>query len=213
MKITTRAVYDKDWNLIEEESYEYGGPVAMLGGGPSESQKQAAAAQAQNSAAELAAAQQEQQRQTDAYNSVKPFATKLMTEGDPSFGSQADYAGGNAAKSFAPARAALTRQLSSIGSLPSGFKTGAMADLNEKEAQMQDGNLAQVQQNQLQTKLQGANIINGFQSTYNPAQMYGTSNGANTSILNAPLTSPGAAGILGGLAGAGFTAGKTAISF
>lgn len=34
MKIYSKIVFDKDMNVIEEESYEYKGPVAMCGGSP-----------------------------------------------------------------------------------------------------------------------------------------------------------------------------------
>lgn len=186
---------------LEWEGYEYDGPVELAGGGPSDSQKDAAAATAANTQAQTQLAQEANQRQTAAYNSIAPFATTLMTKGDPSYGAQSDYAGGNAAVAAAPARAALARQLSSIGSLPSGFKTGALTNLNEQEAQGYDQNLQAAQQNQLNTKLQGANIINGLQTTYNPNTDYSSANTGNNSIMQAPLQQPGWQGVVGGITG------------
>lgn len=213
MRITTRAVYDiETGRLLERESYEYEGPVALAGGGPSSQQTDAATQQAQLSAQEAATAQTDSARQTDAYNSIKPFATNLMTNGMPSYGDMTDWAGGNSATAYAPARGALSRQLSSIGSLPSGFKTAANADLNEAEGQNYDQGLQTAQQNQLNAKLQGANIINGLQTTYNPVAADTASGSANSSIMNAPLQTPGISGVIGGLIGAGGQIGSSLLS-
>ena len=34
MKIYNKIVWDKDYNILEEDSYEYNGPVVLLGGPP-----------------------------------------------------------------------------------------------------------------------------------------------------------------------------------
>jgi hypothetical protein len=212
LKITTLARYDKDWNLLEEESFEYDGPIARLGGGPSAAQTAAASSQAANEATEAQTAATDSARQTTAYNAISPFATNLMTNGMPSYGDMTDWAGGNSATAYAQARGALNRQLSSIGSLPSGFKTAQNADLNENEAQNFDQGLQTAQNNQLAAKMQGANIINGLQTTYNPVAADTAANTANSSIMNAPLQTPSAMGVLGGLIGAGAQLGSAAIT-
>lgn len=172
-----------------------------MGGGPSQQQKDAATQQAALAQQEADAAKNATSIQTQAYNQISPFATKLITQGSPYFGAQMDYAGGNAATAFAPGRAQLARQLSTQGSLPSGFKTKALADYNEGEAQAYDQNLQNAQNNNLNYQLQGANILNGQQTTFNPATYYQTANQANSSIMNAPLATPSPWGVVGGVVG------------
>jgi hypothetical protein len=113
-----------------------------------------------------------------------------------------DYAGGNAATSAAPGRAQLARSLTTMGSLPSGFKTRALADYNEGVANNYDANLQNAQNNNLSYQLQGANILNGQQTTFNPATYYSAANGANSSIMNAPLQTASPWGAIAGAAGA-----------
>jgi hypothetical protein len=182
--------------------YEDSLPLDKCGGGPSQQQKDAATQQAALAQQEAASAQNATSIQNKAYSQISPFATQLITKGSPYFGAQMDYAGSNAATSAAPGRAQLARSLSTQGSLPSGFATKAMADYNEGEGQSYDQNLATNENNNLNYQLQGANILNGQQTTFNPNQYYQSANSANSSIMNAPLqtTSPWSA--VGGAIGA-----------
>lgn len=202
MRITTKAIFDiETGRVVEWQGYDYEGPLELCGGGPSPEQKQAAVAQAENSKQEAASAATAQARQTDAYNTVKPYAENLMETGLPYYGAMSDWAGGNAARSIAPARAQLARTLSATGSLPSGFKTAQEAGLNENAAGMYDQGLQGAQQQQQAAKQGGADMISGFQNTYNPNAAYANANSANNSIMQAPLQRPGAAGVIGGLLG------------
>lgn len=212
MRVTTKLVIDMNTGeTLDHEFYEYDGPVALCGGGPSSQQKQAATAQANLANAETAQAGKSSAIQDKIYGQIAPFATNRLQNGLSYAGQLNDYAGGNTARAYAPARAALARQLGSIGGLPSGFKTGAMADLNENAAQNYDANLKGAQDQNDQARVQGAQILTGQQSTYNPLGYYQAAGTSNNSILQAPLQSPGFAGVLGGIAGG--LAGNPALKF
>lgn len=186
---------------LEHEFYEYDGPVALCGGGPSQQQKDAAASQAKLADTETAQAGKSSAIQDAIYGQIAPMATARMQNGLPYAGQLLDYAGGNTARAYAPARAALARQLGSTGGLPSGFKTAAMADLNENAAQNFDANIKGAQDQNDQAKIQGAQILTGQQSTYNPLGYYQAAGTSNNSIMQAPLQSPGWQGVIGGIAG------------
>lgn len=214
MRINTRVVIDIETGaILERQGYEYDGPVALCGGGPSQQQKDAATQQAALSKTESDQAQHASAIQDKIYGQIAPMATNRMQNGLSYAPALMDYAGGNTSRAYAPARAQLARQLGTIGSLPSGFKTGQMADLNENEAQNYDANLKGAQDQNDQAKIQGAQILTGQQSTYNPLGYYQASGTANNSIMQAPLQSPGAMGVLGGIAGAALGNTSNAIKF
>lgn len=106
-----------------------------------------------------------------------------------------DYSGGTLAKSEAPQRAAMNRNLSGFGdTLPSGFKTQTQTDFDTKEGGLFDQNvLSALQQNEATKENAAAQL--------NPLGFYTGSTGANSSVLSAPPVQSGGIGnFLGGAA-------------
>lgn len=106
-----------------------------------------------------------------------------------------DYSGGILAKSEAPQRAAMNRNLSGFGdTLPSGFKTQTQTDFDTKEGGLFDQNvLSALQQNEATKENAAAQL--------NPLGYYTGSTGANASVLSAPPVQSGGIGnFLGGAA-------------
>ena len=174
-----------------------------MGGGPSQQQKNAAQAQADLSNQLGTAFQNQQQFQQAQQNKVNPFYTGIMNKGLPYYNNMVDAAGGNTAQAFAPARAQLGRQLASQGGagLPNGFATQAQTDLNSQQARAFDQQLQSAQAGNFQAQGQGAAGLLGQAQLANPTAYSGQALGANQSIMNAPLASPGLGGLFGGLAG------------
>jgi hypothetical protein len=82
-----------------------------------------------------------------------------------------------------------------------------MANYNEGVANNYDQNLQNVQNNNLQAKIQGASILNGQQSVFNPNAALQTSNQASDSIANDNgLKSPSLLSTLVGALGGAATA-------
>lgn len=202
MRITTKAVFDiETWELLEWEGYDYEGPLDLAGGGPSSEQKAAAASQANltNQLAGVANRQQnffEQQQ-----NAVNPFYTQRMQSGLPYFNQLTDAASGTTARAFAPARQQLLQRLGTQQGLPSGFREGALTDLDTQQARAFDQNLQGALGAQEQAKQAGASGLLGQAQIANPQGYYGAAMGGNQSILQAPLQRPGLGGLLGGVAG------------
>jgi hypothetical protein len=196
---------------LEREQFEYAGPVALAGGGPSQEQKQAASAQRNLSDQEAASGALRDTREQDQYNTVKPFLYSRLMSGDPYTGLRLDQAGGLNARSYQPAFAGLNRNLSSFGSaLPSGFATQARTDLASQQARDYDSQLQGALGQDEQARLNAVAGITGQQQIANPAAFYGLANQGNNSIMQAPLQSPGLAGVLGGVASSAFgAAGKS----
>lgn len=174
----------------------------MGSGGPSSEQRQAAAAQASLSN-ELGSAFKQNEAFKEAQQAkVNPFYTQMMNQGLPYFSSLMDASSGLNAQAFAPARAQLERQLGqSANALPSGFAMGARNDLAANQARSYDQQLQQNLGAQFQARQQGASGLLGQAQIANPTSYSGQAVGANQSIMQAPLASPGLGGLLGGLAG------------
>ncbi|HXF14710.1 MAG TPA: hypothetical protein VN517_16255 [Terriglobales bacterium] len=174
-----------------------------MGGGPSQAQNNAAQSQADLSN-ELGKAFQSQQAFTQAQqNKVNPFYTGIMNNGLPYYNNLVDAASGNTAQAFAPARQQLGMTLAQQGgsNLPSGFRTQALTDLNSQQARAFDQNLQSAQAQNFQAKGQGAAGLLGQAQLANPTAYSGQALSGNSSIMNAPLASPGLAGLLGGIGG------------
>lgn len=171
-----------------------------MGGGPSQQQKNAAQAQANlsNQLGDVFGKQFSFQQAQQ--NKVNPFYTQLMQKGLPYYSSLTDAASGNTARAFAPARASLEKQLSA-GPLPSGFATQARSDLAANQARAFDQSLQGNQAMNLQAQQSGAAGLLGQAQIANPSAYSGQALQGNSSIMNAPLASPGLGGLLGGLAG------------
>jgi hypothetical protein len=172
-----------------------------MGGGPSAEQRQAAAATASNTNAETQIAQEYNQRQTDAYNKIKPYATSRLKNGLPFYNQLTDYAGGTAAKAYAPVRAATLRSLAYGGDLPSGFKSAALRDIDMAQANQFDSGLQNAMFENEAAKNNAAALLTGQQELNNPINAYSAANQGNQSIMQAPLQSPSLAGLIGGIGG------------
>lgn len=203
MRVTTKVVFDiETMEELLRKSCDYLGPVEYCGGGPSQQQKDAAAATATNTEAQTAIAQNYNQRENDQYNQIKPYAFSRINNGLPFYKQLTDNAGGISAKAYAPVRAATLRGLSGMGSnLPSGFSTAALRDVDLGQASNFDSNLVNNEFANEQAKSEAARLITGQQQIANPVNAYGAANQGNNSIMQAPLQSPGYAGLVGGIGG------------
>lgn len=209
MKITTKAVFDiANGELLEWEGYEYDGPVALCGGGPSSEQKQAAASQAQATAADTQTQQQMLQMYKDQYAKISPFESSIMANGLPYLKALTDYSNGTTARSFLPGRAALIRNLN-VGnsSGPNGFKTAAVADYDNNTARAFDDNMSSALTSDYNARQQAASALTNQQQLSNPLGWAGQVTQGNNSIMQAPLATPSPLGsILGAAAGLGSSA-------
>lgn len=201
MKITTKAVYDINGRLIEWEGFYYEGPLELCGGGPSSQQKAAAQSQANLTNQEAQTAQQQQQFVENQQNAVNPFYSSMMTNGLPYKSALLDAQSGTTAQAFAPARAQLYRQLGSQNGLPNGFKQQALTDLDSQQARAYDSNLQNVLGQNFAAQQAGASGLLGQAQIANPMGYYQGAMYGNNTIMQAPLRSPGIAGVLGGIAG------------
>lgn len=122
-----------------------------------------------------------------------PFWMNRLKNGLPFMNQLTDYTGGTLAKSFAPIRAGVNRNLAGFGdTLPSGFKEQTMTNLGAEEGQAFDQNQVQALMANDQAKLGAAASLNPFQ----PAQIANQSGGG---ILSAPPVQSGGFGnFLGG---------------
>lgn len=172
-----------------------------MGGGPSQSQKDAAARQAELSKQEAQIAGQRNARENEQWNTIKPYAYDRLNNGLPFYDQLTDAASGTTAKAFAPTRAALQRQLSLYGDLPSGYKDQMLADLDTQQARAFDDQLVNNMLLNENAKSEAARLITGQQQIANPLGFYGAAGQSNQSIMQAPLQSAGIGGLLGGIAG------------
>ncbi len=166
-----------------------------MGGGPSK-QQSTAATNTLDTANKLRSQGDIAQGITS--NVVSPFYQDRATNGLPYYNNLVDATSGTVAQAFAPARAAQNRRLGAQPGLPSGFKEGAKADLDEAQAGAYDQGAVQAQQMQEQAKQQG---IAGLAGVNNPLPYYSGALGGDQSVMNANLRRPGWQGILGGAAG------------
>jgi len=173
-----------------------------MGGGPSKIQQQAATSQT-NQNNQLSNTFGKQEAFSEAQqNKANPFYTKTLDQGLPYYSQLTDSAGGDTAAGFAPARAQLEQTLKQGGNaLPSGFDTGARSDLASQQGKAFDQSLQQGQGAQFQAKQQGAAGLIGQAQISNPTSYSGQALQGNSSVMNAPLASPGIAGSIGGMLG------------
>ena len=204
MKIITRIEFQMTDSGLEElfrDEFEYEGPLALAGGGPSAEQKNAANAQTNLANEQGQAAQQGLKFVQDQQAKVNPFYTSRMTNGLPYYNALTDAQSGTVAQAYQPARAALAKQTGAFGpTLPNGFATQAMTDLNESQAHDFDSSLVGAMGANEQAKEAGASGLLGQAQLANPQSYFQGATGANSSILQAPLQRPGIGGILGGAA-------------
>lgn len=174
----------------------------MGGGGVSGGQKNAAAG---GLAGTAGTAQQNQQQLQAGANQAGGQATGFygneMVNGLPQYRAMTDYAGGDIAQSFAPARGQILRQTNQYANQPSGYRDALLNNLNASQARAYDSSMRQAIMANQMAKQQGAAGLTGEQQIgQNAALGYGQLGaGANQAILNAPQK-PSVWGTLGGLA-------------
>ena len=171
-----------------------------MGGGPSQAQTNAANAQANLSNEEGQAAEQMLQFTQGQMNKITPYASSRLNNGLPFFNALTDYSGGLTGQSFAPAKAQLARQFSTMSALPGGAKLQAQNDLNANEARSFDSSLGQNLFANEQAKSNAASLLTGQEQIASPSSYFGGAMQGNSSIMNAPLQSPGLGGLFGGIA-------------
>lgn len=173
-----------------------------MGGGPSQQQKDAASAQADLDKQLGSAFSQQLQFQQAQQNKANPFYTSMMNNGLPYYSALTDAAAGTNAQAFQPAKAQLEQQLGTqANQLPNGFAQQARTDLAARQARSFDQQLTQNMGANFQARQAGAAGLLGQAQIANPAQYSGQAIQGNTSLMNAPLASPGLGGMLGGIAG------------
>jgi len=172
-----------------------------MGGGPSQAQNNAAQAQAGLANQEGAAANSALKFMQTQQNKVNPFYTSRMTNGLPYMNQLTDSLSGTNARAFAPARQQLMQQLGTQQGLPSGYRTQALMDFNDQQAQGFDQQLMGALGANEQAKQAGASGLLGQAQIANPQGFFSGAMQGNSSIMQAPLQSPGLGGLLGGVAG------------
>lgn len=206
MRIHTRVEFEwsdelQRYVVAHEEGYEYDGPVESCGGGPDPTQTRAA--QAQEEANRIAAqdTQMRQAREAEQYGAIKPYAMDRLNNGLPYMSSVLDQQGGTTARAFAPVKAQVARTVSNFGtSLPTGFGTGAMTDVNSEQARAYDDALYGRLADNENVKSEAARLLTQQQQIANPIGAYQANTAGNNSILSATsLQRPGIGGILGGI--------------
>jgi hypothetical protein len=153
-----------------------------------------------------------------------PLYAQVAQQGMPNYNNMVDAASGNTAQAFAPAKAGLEQQLGqSANALPSGFAQQARTDLASQQGRAFDQQLQGAQQQNFQAKMgatgaqlgaqqagaagqyglqqAGAGGLLGQAQIANPLGYAGAAQQGNNSIMQAPLASPGLAGLLGGIGG------------
>lgn len=197
-----------EWQMTDEGLEEtfrddcwYQGPLELAGGGPSAAQNAAASSQAVLTGQLAQTADKQEKFKEDQQAKVNPFYTQRMNFGDPNTPTLTDYASGTNAQAYAPARANLIRGFSK-SSLPSGYQSGVLANFENMRARGFDGTLASILNANEQAKQAGASGLLGQAQIANPEGYYNSALQGNSSIMNANLRKPGAAGIIGSLAGA-----------
>lgn len=204
MRITTKIQWDMNTGrVLAHEYFDYEGPLALCGGGPSGEQRAAAASQARLTDKEIQIGDQRNAREESQYQAIRPFAMSRLENGLPFFDALMDANGGTVARSFAPAYAALNQRYASSEGMPGGAREAATRALDIQKARTFDDSIVQNLAANENAKAEAARLLTQQQQIANPAQFYGLANSGNNSIMQAPLQGPGIGGILGGIAGAG----------
>lgn len=173
-----------------------------MGGGPSDEQKRAAAAQEEANKQSAQTSKDMLNIYKSQYAKIDPFATQRMNNGLPFFPALTDFARGTSAQAFAPAYASLNQRLNSMGTLPSGFRTAALSDLDASRARSFDQNLVNNLLLNETAKNNAAAMLTGQQQMSNPLGWTQATTQGNQAIMQAPLQSQGVGSIIGGIAGA-----------
>jgi hypothetical protein len=173
-----------------------------VGGGADPIQKQQEQAQANLANQEGAAAGRAEKFKEDQMAKTAPFYTDMMEHGPSYYDAATDYASGVNAKAYAPARAALIQRLGASTGLPSGSRDQALTDFDEQRAQGYDGSLMGLLRDRQATQERGAAGLMGEAQVADPTGLYSGAASGNQVVMSTPR-SPGFAGTLGALLGAG----------
>ncbi len=201
--IATRVVMDLSTGMILDMDLElYDGPMALCGGGPSKAQNNAAQAQADLSG-QLGKSMDKAQAFTEAQQAkIDPFATSRLNNGLPFYDNLMDFSGGPSATAYAPAKADLIRRYGAMGeAAPSGSLQQGLSSIDAGRARDFDSSMVGTMLTNEQAKNNAGNQLTGQQQLANPLGYASAAEGANASIMGAPLAKQGIGGILGGLAG------------
>jgi hypothetical protein len=183
------------------DDFEYSGPIALCGGGPTGQQQAAANSQA-NLNNQLATTAQQNENYTEAQrNKTTPFYSNEMTNGPGYYNAEMDAGSGINARAYAPAKAQLVKTLGGSTGLPSGYKDQALTDFNENQAQGYDSGILGAEQDKQATQERGAAGLMGEAQQANPLGYYQGAMTGNSSLINGNLRKPGLAGTIGGLVG------------
>lgn len=177
-----------------------------MGGGPSAAQNAAAASQAKLTDQSAQTSREMLDFYKQQQGKIDPFATSRLNNGLPFANAMSDASNGTIARSFAPLYAQQNRRFSGFGALPSGFREQARTDLDAQRARAFDQGQIQNLLTNEQAKTQGAQMLTGQQQLANPLGWNQSAMGGNSSIMNAPLQSPGLGGLIGGIAGGAMSA-------
>lgn len=170
-----------------------------FGGGPSSTQQAAAGQQLSNAQQEGQLAGQSAQKFNSLYGQAQPFYSSEMTNGLPFYNNLTDFTSGTVAQAYNPAKANFLRSTSTMGALPSGFKSAGMNDINEAEGKTFDSSLVNNMMANFATKQGGAAGLAGLMQAVNPAAFYGGSSASAGSAMQPlqPQANPWM-GVLGG---------------
>jgi hypothetical protein len=192
MWVNTQVTWDiETGDILERHGFHYDGPILRCCGGPSDAQNQATATQGALNT-ELA-----NQYKTSAAT-VDPYATSLVTGGNPvfaqeeaqglpNFAAESAYGTSGVAKNINQAKATQANKFAGYGTaLPSGFAASAARDLDTSGAEAFDQNQQALIAAQEQAKLQGAQLQQGAQTTgaqlLNPLAVAGATTQGNATI-------------------------------
>jgi hypothetical protein len=210
LKITTRVVFDMEtMKVLEEEWFEYEGPLALAGGGPSSEQKAAASSQRQATDAELAIAKERAERERRQYQFAIPFIRQRLDQGNPYTSVLLDNQGGVISRAFQPAYARVARS----GEGPSGSYNAQVRALDAEKARAQADAMGGILANDEASRVNALAALTNQQQIAAPQAFFGLANSGNNSIMQAPLQSPGFAAVLGGVAGAALSNPSNKIPF
>lgn len=205
MKIATRIEFqltDEGMEEIYREEFSYEGPIEHCGGGPDSTQKAQEKAQADATAKEAAAAERAQAFKESQQARVNPFFGHLMDYGPEYTPALLDYEGGVNARAYGPERANLLRRIGASNGLPSGYRDQALTDFEENRAAGYDQGLTGILADRQAARERGAAGLLGQAQLADPTALWGGATAGSNAIFNAPR-SPGFAGTLGALIGAG----------
>lgn len=231
MKIITKAVYDiETGELMEEQSYEYSGPVALAKSKEQKEQQninlESARRQQEAQQRAMAQAQQAYQQQQSIYGQLSPFATQALNIGQgalsgnipPEWVNMFKSIGRNAlSSSFSGGRNNLIEALGQSGQYGSGVQGGPLASFEQDQARAfgeSDTNASlQALMQALGLGFQGANVLQGQQAMFNPLGYTGAGISAGQAGTRNPQEYARAGGgVLGSILGTATQAGMGALT-